>query len=494
MTTERRAVIAPVILLGYLVLPMAMSGASVAVPSVSADLEVHGGAASWIVTGYFLAASSLMLVIGAVADSAGRRRIYRAGALVYAAGSAAAAVAPSIGLLIGARVVSGIGAAAIMACGAATAAAVFTGPARTRMFAGIGTAAAVGLAAGPAVSGVLVEGFGWRVAFAGFAAAGAVLVAGSLALPESRARETTGIDWAGAVLIVSGLGALMFTIAGGPARGWTAPASLVGAATVLACLIALCIVEPRANPALLDRGLLGNRQFLGWLLSVAIVSVGYGGLLAHFPSFLHGVTRLSPSESGLMMLTPIVPMIAMPVLVGQVSTRIPARLMIAPALALIAIGNVWLGLVVTPTASVSTYVPPLLVIGVGLGAATGVVDAQAMNQVEADRHGLAAGMINTVRGAATTIVMAALGSALVALIAAEVGDSALAGRAATGNLPSGDAGLREAVSAAWRTAQLGLGLVCAVSAVVVVALLARGQTALQQPPERARAARQRDPV
>lgn len=100
------------VLLGYLIVPMAMSGTSVALPRIAADLGGSGGALQWVVTGYFLAASCLMLVAGSLGDLFGRRRIFAVGAVLYVASTAAAAFAPHILVLDAARTLSGVGAAA----------------------------------------------------------------------------------------------------------------------------------------------------------------------------------------------------------------------------------------------------------------------------------------------------------------------------------------------------------------------------------------------
>ena len=372
MRTRRpTGLVIAVIMLGAVMLPLSMSGASVAVPDIGADLDARGSATSWVVTGYFLAASSLMLVMGSVADNLGRRRVYRTGAIVYTAGAAIATVAPTVSVLLAGRVISGAGAAAIMATGAATAAATFEGSARTTMFAALGTAVATGLAAGPVVSGALVEGLGWRGTFAVFASAGLALLVGSTVLPESRREAAVPIDWIGALLVVAGLCALMLAIAGAPARGWSDPVTVTALVVAIGCLTALVGVERRLAEPVVDLGLLRNAAFSGWLLALATVSVGYAGLLAHLPSFLHSVLDMSPSGAGLMMLTPVLPMVALPVLVGQVSTRIPARHLIGPALALTALGNAWLGLAIHQQATSTGLALPLLTIGLGLGTATG---------------------------------------------------------------------------------------------------------------------------
>lgn len=473
MNTRTSSWAVPVILLGGVLLPLAMSGASVAVPAIGDDLESAGSAASWVVTGYFLAASSLMLVTGSLGDNLGRRRTYRMGVVIYVLGGAIAAFAPTISILLVGRVLSGMGAAAVMAGGAATAAAAFNGPARSRMFAAIGTAAAIGLAAGPVVSGGLVEALGWRGAFMAFALAGLVVFGGSFALPESHGDESVRIDWIGAALVVAGLCSFMLAIAGAPSRGWANPITL-GAGMLALVFFALLRFHVRKVPSpIIDFSLLRDPNFLGWLIALATVSFGYAGLLAHLPSYLQSVFAYSPSQSGLMLLTPVVPMVLLPMLVGQLSTKVPARLMIGPALFAIAAGNAWLGFAVSLDSSASDLILPLVLIGLGLGTATGIVDAQAMNHAGPEKHGQAAGLINTVRGASTTLIMALFGSAIVGLIGLNTGDPQLAGRLATGADIGGDTVLAGAISFGWTFAQWGLAVVCAMGAIMVMLLLRR---------------------
>lgn len=147
-----------VVLVGFLALPMSMSGAGVAVPRIGADLDASGPAAQWVVTAYFLTASSFMLVAGSLGDAIGRRRIYRTGAVAFTLGCLGAAFAPNIAVLLTARVLTGLGAAGVMAGGGAILGATFTGAARARAFAAMGTTSGLGLALGPSFSGWLVDG------------------------------------------------------------------------------------------------------------------------------------------------------------------------------------------------------------------------------------------------------------------------------------------------------------------------------------------------
>ncbi|SKC40372.1 MFS transporter [Krasilnikoviella flava] len=428
-----------VVLAGFLALPMSMSGASVAIPRIAAGLGTGGAAAQWVVTAYFLTASALMLISGSLADAVGRRRVYRAGAVAYATGSLAAALAPGIGVLLAARVLTGAGAAGVMAAGGALVAATFSGRARTRAFAAVGTTAGLGLALGPPVSGWLVDALGWRLGFAVFALAGLGLVAGTWALPESRAATRPRVDWAGAALIASGLAGTLLAVSQGPGRGWTDPLVL-GAAAVGVLGIGLAVaVERRVPHPVLELRLLRRRRFMGWLLAAGTMALGFGGVLSFLPSYLQSPAGYSATAAGAVMLLPTIPMVGLPPLAAAAINRgaSPGAL-VTGALLLLAAGNAWLT-VLAPDVGLATLAGPLLAVGAGVGLASGTIDAQAMDQIDEDHVGMAAGMLNTVRAAANALVLALFGAALVGLLSARLGSSELAGRVVTGNVPAAGA-------------------------------------------------------
>lgn len=465
-----------VILIGLLPLPMSMSGAGIAIPHIAADLSTGGSAAQWVVTGYFLTASSLMLVAGSLADVVGRRRIYRLGTLTYAAGSLTAAFAPSIGVLLAARVLTGIGAAGVMASGGAILAATFTGPARTRAFAAMGAVAGLGLALGPTVSGWLIDELGWRPGLGLYGLAGLGLYAGTRLMRESRATDRPAIDFAGSGVVAVSLAGIMLAVSQGPARGWGDPLVLVATAAGLLGLLALVPIEQGAAHPVIDLTLLRHRRFMGWILAATTMAIGYGGALAFLPTFLQSPAGYSAGETGLIMLLPTVPMILVPHLAAQLVNRgASPALLITVALLVLAGGNVWLT-VLHSTIGVGMLAGPLITLGLGVGLAAGIIDAQAMNQISANQAGLAAGLLNTVRGGANALILAIFGAGLIALLAHSLGSADLAGQVATGTIPATDgARLSAHLADAWRLALLALAAACAVGA-VAAGLMVRGSS------------------
>ncbi|GAA2294058.1 MFS transporter [Streptomyces kunmingensis] len=426
-----------VVLLGMLTLPMAMSGTTVALPRIGADLHASGASLQWVVVGYFLAASSFMLVAGVLGDLYGRRRILTLGAAVYTAGTLASALVEHILLLDAARVLSGIGAAGVMAGGGSLLAATFTGPARTRVFAALGTTAGLGLAFGPTFSGWLVDALGWRATFLSYVAVGAVILAGTRLMSESRADDRPRVDKAGAAAFIAGLALALFAITQGSKSGWTSPGTLLPAALALALLLTFVRVEQRITRSgtgrpILDLQLTRNPAFLGWAVGSFGLGAGTTGVLTFLPTYLQGVNGSTARAAGLTLLLMTVPVLALPPLGARLVNRgVPARHLLVLSLLLIAAGNAWLT-TLHPGITAGALAGPLLTIGAGQGLSIGIIDAQAMSMVAPSEVGMASGFLNTVRGGTGAIMLTIFGALLVASVESRTGSSQLAARVTAG--------------------------------------------------------------
>ncbi|MBH1933262.1 MFS transporter [Streptomyces sp. AV19] len=471
-TRPRPAATLGLVLLGMLTLAMSMSGTTVALPDIGADLGASGAPLQWVITGYFLSASSFMLVAGSLADAFGRRRVYRIGAVLFTAGLALSATASDVLLLDAARIVAGLGAAGVMAGGGALLAGGFEGAARTRAFAALGTVGGIGLAAGPTLSGALVGALGWRAAFLVFAAVGAVLLTGTLFVAESRAAARKRIDVVGATMFIAALALLMTGVTQGPQNGWSHPlvlAAFGGGALLLAAFVAL---QRRSAGPVLDLALVRDRRYLAWTLAGLTGAVGFAGTLTYLPTYFQGVDGVSSGEAGTTMLLLTAPVLFLPLIGARLVNRgVPARAVIAVAMGLVAAGNAWLT-VLEPGAGLVRLAGPLLTIGIGTGLANGIIDGQAMNSVAPGREGTAAGFLNTVRGGGQAMMIAALGAGLLSLLQARLGSSELAGRVASGHLDGADhAYLAGEFTGAWHTVSSAIAVIMALVGVTVVVLL-----------------------
>ncbi|MYW67794.1 MFS transporter [Streptomyces sp. SID8379] len=426
-----------VVLLGMLTLPMAMSGTTVALPRIGADLDASGATLQWVVVGYFLAASSFMLVAGSLGDLYGRRRILTAGAALYTAGTLASALAQNILALDAARILSGVGAAGVMASGGSLLAATFTGPARTRVFASLGTTAGLGLAFGPTFSGWLVDALGWRATFLSYVAVGAVILIGTRLMSESRADIRPRVDKAGAASFIAGLALALFAITQGSKAGWGSARTLLPAALAVALLVIFVRVEQRlvrtgSGRPILDLRLTRNPAFLGWAVGSFGLAAGTTGALTFLPTYLQGAGGTSARAAGLTLLLMTVPVLALPPLGARLVNRgVPARHLLVLSLLLIGAGNAWLT-TLHPGISVAGLAGPLLTIGAGQGLSIGLIDAQAMSMVAPSEVGMASGFLNTVRGGTGAVMLTVFGALLLAALASRLGSNESAARVAAG--------------------------------------------------------------
>ncbi|MFJ9568714.1 MFS transporter [Streptomyces bacillaris] len=463
------------VLLGYLIVPMAMSGTSVALPRIAADLGGSGGALQWVVTGYFLAASCLMLVAGSLGDLFGRRRIFRIGAVLYTLSTFGAALASHVLVVDVARTLSGVGAAGVMAGGGAILASTFQGAARTRAFAMVGTTVGIGLAFGPTFAGWLVSTVGWREMFAAFAGAGVLLVVGTLFMPESAAEGRSRFDVLGALTFMLGIIGLMYGTNQVASVGWGSPKVLgcVGAGLLMFAVFA--VIERRAESPVLDLDLLRGGPFTGWLLAALTTAVGTVGVLVYLPTYLQGAGGFSAGDAGTMMLAMTLPVLVVPPLTGKlVNQGTSPRLLIFLAIGLIAGGNAWLT-VLAPGSGLTELGGPLLLIGIGNGMAVAVIDAQAMEHVAPDRVGMASGLLNTMRGGANALVLAVFGAVLISLMESSVGGREVAGRIAAGDLGDDRTELMTAqYTEAWHVVLWAVAALCAVLALVIHRLTGSG--------------------
>ncbi|MFI0241878.1 MFS transporter [Streptomyces sp. NPDC016845] len=470
---HRPALTLTVVLLGMLTLPMAMSGTTVALPRIGADLDASGASLQWVVVGYFLAASSFMLVAGSLGDLYGRRRVLTLGAALYTAATLASAFVQHILLLDAARALSGIGAAGVMACGGSLLAATFTGPARTRVFASLGTTAGLGLAFGPTFSGWLVDALGWRATFLAYVAAGAVILAGTRLMDEYRAELRPRVDKAGATTFITGLALALFAITQGSKSGWTALPTLAPAALALALLYTFVRIEKRlaktgAGRPILDLGLARNPAFLGWAVGAFGLGAGTTGALTFLPTYLQGVNGSTARAAGLTLLLMTVPVLALPPLGARLVNRgVPARHLLVLSLLLIAAGNAWLT-TLHPGITTAALAAPLLTIGTGQGLSIGIIDAQAMSMTAPSEAGMASGFLNTIRGGTGAVMLTVFGALLLASVESRVGSGPLAAR-----VTSGTGGHTEEFTAAWRVALWTVSALLAALAAVTYALLSR---------------------
>lgn len=236
-----------VVLLAVFVVPSSISGTAVALPAIGADLDSGVAGLQWVVNAFNLAFACFTLAWGSIADIIGRARAFAAGAALYLVASVISAVAGNIYLIDAGRALAGIGGAAIFAAGGAILSTIFTGTQRARAFGLFGAVAGIGVALGPSLSGVIVEGLGWRWIFGLHVIVLAVALLGSPAVFRAvgGVRRQASVDFAGAGLFILAMLALMIGIVQGGEWGWTSTAVLGSFAAFVVLLAVFTAVQRR---------------------------------------------------------------------------------------------------------------------------------------------------------------------------------------------------------------------------------------------------------
>jgi MFS family permease len=245
--------------------------------STAAGLDAGPGAQAWVLSAMPVGAAAGLLSSGAIGDDYGRRRTFLAGTLLLARSSLLGALAPNAPVLIVARILQGIGGAAMLSCGLGLIGHAFPGgPGRVRATGVWGAAVGAGNAVGPILAAGIAALGGWRLAYGTIAlSAAALALVGWKLLSEWRAARPRPVDAAGTLLIGLGLAAIMVGLVEGR-TGWTQPTVIALMALGLALVVAFVAVERRIKHPMLDLALFGRPDFMG--ATVAALASGLGGL------------------------------------------------------------------------------------------------------------------------------------------------------------------------------------------------------------------------
>jgi EmrB/QacA subfamily drug resistance transporter len=388
---------------------------NVALPSIRADLGFSIQNLQWVLSGYLLTYGGFMLLGGRTADLLGRRRVLVAGTTVFGLSSLAAGISTSEGVLIGARMVQGVGAAMMLPAALSILTTTFTEASdRHRALGAWGGIAGLASAAGVFLGGVLSDGPGWRwVFFVNLPVCVLVLRATFRLVPaDGRRARTEGFDLAGAVLATVGMLLLVYTIVEAPDAGWGAPRTIAGLAGAAAILTAFVVNELRRRSPLFPFSILRIPGLAAADVTQMIAMAGFYAMFFFITLYMQNVLGFSQTAAGAAYLPTTFAIAISAGVCSLLFTRIGTRPVIAAGAAVGAVGVFWLSRIPVDGSYVADLLPPLVILALGLGAVFVGVTTAAQAGVPADKAGLAAALINT-----STWLGGALGVAIFSAIA-----------------------------------------------------------------------------
>jgi EmrB/QacA subfamily drug resistance transporter len=364
-------------------------------------IRVHLGASieelEWTVNAYTLSFAVLLLTGAALGDRFGRRRMFTTGLAIFSAASAACALAPNVGFLIGARAVQGAGAALVMPLGMTLLSAAYAPEQRARalgIFAGI-----TGLAvlAGPVIGGAITQGIAWQWIFWINVPIGLLTIPVVLRRVDESYGPRSAPDVPGLALVTGAALGLVWALVRGNSAGWGS-VEVIAALAVGALLAgAFVLWERRAAQPMLPMGLFASRPFSSSNAAIFFLAAALYGAVFFMAQFLQTVQHHGPLDAGIRLLPWTATLFIVAPITGARISRVGERPFAVAGLLLQAAGMGWIALIASPDVAYWRLVAPLVIAGCGVSMAMPALQNAVVSSVAPASIGKASGAFNMMR-------------------------------------------------------------------------------------------------
>ena len=398
----------------------------VALPDIESHFNTNLATVQWVVVGYALAISVLLLPMGRLGDLLGRKKVYLIGFVIFvlAAGLAGASRWINLPTLIVAKVLQGAGSAMLQGTGTAMLISIFPADERGKVLGSHLSVVGGGAIAGPALGGFLVSFLGWQWVFLINVPVGIIAIAITLLVlqGDQQVRGSGGapatFDWPGAVLSAGALLVVLLVVGNGDRAGWTSPIILAGAAGSAALLAAFIWWELRVDSPMLDlrlfkRKLVALGVAAGWISFLTSMASRF-----MMPFYLQRVLLYSPKEVGLIMIPAAICMVVVGPISGRLSDRFGWRFLTVGGLLLGAAAWLVLATNLSQDTSVGLIIAMLMLQSLGTGLFFTPNSSSILSAVERSSYGVVSALTQLVRNSAnvtsialaTTVVVTVMGA------------------------------------------------------------------------------------
>jgi EmrB/QacA subfamily drug resistance transporter len=370
---------------------------NVALPSIHRDLNASIQALEWTVNAYVLSYAVFLLTGGALGDRFGRKRMFTAGIALFTLASAAAAIAPTSGLLIAARAIQGLGAAIVTPLTLTLLADAFP-PQQRGIALGVWSGiSGIAVALGPLVGGAVVQAASWHWIFWLNVPIGVVLVPVALAKLAESHGATRRLDLGGLALVSSGLFGIVYGLVRSQSQGWTSPEILI-ALSAGGVLVALFVIyELRTREPMLPMSFFTKRSFAVTNGVSLAMYFGMFGSIFFLSQFLQNVLGNSPLQAGVKLLVWTGAAMVVSPLAGFFSERYGSRPFMVAGLGLQAVALGWMALLASTHTSYASMIVPFLLAGAGMSLVFAPSANAVLSSVKTHQAGQASGATNAIR-------------------------------------------------------------------------------------------------
>jgi EmrB/QacA subfamily drug resistance transporter len=411
LSRRGRFVVLAICCAGVTIAVMDIAIVNVALPTIHRDLHASESGLQWTVDAYTLVLAGFLVLAGSTADRVGRRRVFQVGLATFGLGSLLCGAAPSIGWLVGARVLQAVGGTMVTPVAAAIVATTFPDPVgRARAIGVFSAMTGLSQALGPILGGALVDGLGWHSIFwINLPIVAAAIACAARFVPESRAPRARRFDPVGQTLVVLVLGSLVFAIIESRRLGWTSPVILGLLAVTGLGTLGVLRYEPRRADPLLELRLFRSVPFSGAILMSLFGMCGFGAFLFVTTQYLQDVRGMSALTAGLCLLPVGVLVAVVSPLTGRLIGATGPGLPLTVSGAALGLGggvSLWLG----PTTPLPAVLASFLLFGTFLGTVIAPVTTTAVSGMPRSMAALATSLPSAARQTGTTLGVAISGT------------------------------------------------------------------------------------
>jgi EmrB/QacA subfamily drug resistance transporter len=383
---------------------------NLALPTLVRDLQSDFTTVQWVVLSYLLALATLTLGVGRLADIKGKKPIYTAGFIIFTVGSVLCGLSPTIYWLIASRVLQAVGAAMVIALGAAILTEAFPPSERGKALGLFGTIVSIGIVVGPTLGGILIDIFSWHAIFFVNLPVGILGTALSVRfVPAVQPPGGQRFDLLGAAMLCTSLLCLSLAMTIGPVIGFTNLRTISLFAGFVIFLLVFISTELRVSQPMIDLHLFRNRQLSVNLITGFLTFVAVSGTFILMPFYLENVRGFDTRQVGLLLVAVPVGLGIMSPISGALSDRLGTHRITVIGLVILLAGYYALSTLNSST-GVAGFMLRIAPIGVGMGIFQSPNNSAIMGSAPRERLGIVSGLLSITRTIGQTTGIALLGA------------------------------------------------------------------------------------